>query len=276
MNTKSCVLVTQLYNDRSIDGSIINAFEYFYTIFQYNKEVKLVIQRSNLSNTNNLINFLNLKYNIDKKCFENIEFINNKFELFKYNFDVVFCVCGYSTENYAKLFKKSKVLAMPGYFHELSENVQYFVEYPHLINSQIFKESFENNDFSNLPENIHYYKQKLRLDLFKEINRKDNGIFLNSPHNLNVLSDFKSQKRIYRRENLNTPNMFEYFDEMIYIQNPKIIDRKPRSFFECLYFDIPFTYIFNGIIDGSYYRSKDFDLKSRIFDCNDEIVKLMI
>ena len=37
------IIVSYLYNDRKIDGSIINAFEYFYTLYELKQDVKLLI-----------------------------------------------------------------------------------------------------------------------------------------------------------------------------------------------------------------------------------------
>lgn len=241
------IIVSYLYNDRKIDGSIINAFEYFYTLKELNIKAKLLIYTH--QNITQLINFLKAKFIIND--FNDIEVLKYP-ELLK---GKVLLVDGYSVEHLQNKLKNCEILAISGYNVKNNEKVKYFRCYDFLMDDNV---------------NVYEYKQSLRLDLFKEFKSKE-GIFLNSPHNPNVYSDFKSDKKIYRREDLQCPNLYQYFNEMIYIQNPKIIDRKPRCFFECQYFNIPYTYIFNGIKDGSFYRHNDYNIIK--MNENDIIIK---
>ena len=232
------IIVSYLYNDRKIDGSIINAFEYFYTLYELKQDVKLLIYT--YQNIEQLIVFLKNKFNVDNKCFNNVTILKYP-ELLK---EKTLLVDGYSVEHLPNKLKNCEILAIPGYNVKNNPKVKYFRCYNFLMDDNF---------------NVYEYKQSLRLDLFKEFKSKE-GIFLNSPHNPNVYPDFKSDKKIYRREDLQCPNLYQYFNEMIYIQNPKIIDRKPRCFFECQYFNIPYTYIYNGIKDGSFYRYNDYNI----------------
>ena len=246
------IIVSYLYNDRKIDGSIINAFEYFYTLYELKQDVKLYFLTN--YNIDNLIIFLKNKFNVDGRCFNNVTILKYP-ELLR---GKTLLVDGYSVEHLPNKLKNCEILAIPGYNVKNNSKVKYFRCYNFLM----------NNNF-----NVIDYKQSLRLDLFKDFKSKS-GIFLNSPHNPNVYPDFKSDKKIYRREDLQCPNLYQYFNEMIYIQNPKIIDRKPRCFFECQYFNISYTYIFNGIKDGSYYRYKDYNIIK--MNENDLIVKELL
>lgn len=245
---KNQIIVSYLYNNRKIDGSIINAFEYFYTLYELKIPIELLIYTT--YNINELINFLKAKYNIDYKCLELIKPLKNP-ELLT---GKTLLVDGYSVENLPqKISKRSEILAIPGYKHVNNPNVKYF---------RVFDFLFDSGP------NVQNYNQALRLDLFKYC-KPQSGIFVNSPHNPGIF--YESHKKIYRREDLQCPNMYQYFDEMVYIQNSEIVDRKPRSFWECQYFGIPYTYIFKGIKDGSYFRYSDYNIIK--MDENDLIIK---
>ncbi len=103
------IIVSYLYNDRKIDGSIINAFEYFYTLYELKQDVKLLIYTH--QNIDNLIVFLKNKFNVDNKCFNNVTILKYP-ELLK---EKTLLVDGYSVEHLPNKLKNCEILAIPGY-----------------------------------------------------------------------------------------------------------------------------------------------------------------
>lgn len=250
------ILVTKLYNDRIIDGSIINAFEYFYTCWERDKTSKLYIIYNNLSC--DYREFFRLKYNINLKCLDNIVLITLEKISFQ-KFRNILIIDGEGINILPdKIFFYNKILALSGMKHKINHKIKkYFCEYNHLC-----PEGYNIN-----------YKSKIRYDLFKIPKYLEDKVFINSPHNPKISLGLKNE---ITREQLNTPNMFGKYNKMIYIQNPKIIDRKPRCFLECKFLNIPYEFIFKGIRDGGYYRYNESlkeTLEERLLTQNDEIIK---
>lgn len=61
------------------------------------------------------------------------------------------------------------------------------------------------------------------------------------------------------------------FNKLIYIQSPRVYDRKPRLLYECTSLNIPVTYHrYDDKIDGSYYRYRD--TKQREYTESDDLI----
>lgn len=264
------VLCFTLYNDRDVDGSVINAFEYFYTCYEIDNNVRLLIITPYKSK-DFYINFFNNKYNIDNNWVNNLD-VDTPSNLIRYKFDNILLMnwAGNYLNNIL-FYKNILFLSNTDLSHKKIK--KYYCEYKHLT-----------------PFNVDYinYKGKIRWDLFKKPSKLDNKTYINCPFkyitdkdiNLNLISNnniINNIKKInyINRVNLNTPFNFGLYDSMLYIQMKEKIDLKPRCFIECQFLNIPYEFIYNGNNDGSYYRyheSLSENLNDRLLTKNDILI----
>ena len=124
---------------------------------------------------------------------------------------------------------------------------------------------------------------KFMFDRYKALNKVDNAIYMNSPHNDNY--DFIESlplpdKPVIYKSRTHKKNLFEQFDTYVYYHANTWFDPHPRLFIECKYYDKEILY-FNpdNIIDGSHYRYEDIQkngVNNRTLTKNDEIVRQLI
>lgn len=255
----NAILIGPCKSKIPIDGSLSNAFEYFYFAWVRNKNIRLIIDTTKQS-LEIIKRYLNFKYNIDSDCFNNIIVFEKKIQYFK-NLILFEVISIDNFNNYYKLFLKSKNLyALSGSnSHEL--NCEYFCEYDFLVPQQI-------------PQNlIKKYKSKIYFDILKCPTKESNKIFINTRDKTYI----KKENEIIRADLNIFDNIFNQFNRMIYIQHPLFFDRKPRLFQECQYFKIPYEFIpHNKCYDGANERANDFDLHARIMSENDEIIRILL
>lgn len=236
-----------------IDGSLSNAFEYFYYVWEKNKSIFLIIDTSRDS-LNVIFKYLKIKYNINEKCFKNIIIFEKKIQ--KYNNLILFEMIAIDNFNYYKNFIfYNKLFALSGSKnHKLK--CYYFVEYEHL---------------KPLNYDINY-KSKIYFEILKKPLKSKNLTFINT-RNPNYI---KKENEIMRSDLNLVSNIFENFNKMIYIQHPNFFDVKPRLFQECSYFNIPYEFIpHSNCFDGANYRAYEKDLNLFKMNSNDEIIKVL-
>lgn len=236
-----------------IDGSLSNAFEYFYYAWLKNKNIFLIIDTTKES-LEIVKKYLEIKYNIDKKCFDNIILFNKKI-MFINNLILFEMVSIDNFESKYKFFLRYKNLYALSGSKNHTLKCKYFVEYEHL-KPPCEKINYRSKIFFEILKKPRFHKPFTFVNTRAKYNKKENEIVR---EDLNIIS-----------------NIFEQFNEMIYIQTPSFFDVKPRLFQECMYFNIPFTFIpHQECWDGANHRAFDFDIESRFLDDNDTIINLL-
>ncbi len=253
---KSAVITSGLLKPfKKIDGSLINAFEYFYTLYELGIPIQLQICNKNF-NIFEFQNFLKLRYNCDFEALQNIVYIDSKplkFALFV-DRESLYTINSINSLKYAYLSCDSNSVETIG------NNIA-------IINNKKVLLICESP--STTPEKFKInYTPTFRLDLIKPRTQIENKIFVNCPGKYLKL---KANKIQY--QDLQVPNNFDYFNSMIYIQNPNCLDRKPRIFQECRYFGIPYKVYKMIFKDGAYYRLQ-MDYKK--MDSNDFVIQLFL
>ena len=268
-----------LYNDHQtikISGSIIDCFEYYFIILEYNPDIKLILINFSLEFIDFIYNIIEDKYILDDLDWKkNIVFLK-RFEIIHNIFDKALII-DYSTIFKLKgLIKANKIFVITEYytnnpsymFNKTLYNAVYYTEMP-----------FEYKDKD--------YKLKLLFDRFKPIKNVKEGIYVNSPLNKDLDTiptqlNLDTTKPIYYKKEKHMNNLFAYFDEYIYYHVNQYFDTHPRMPLECTYYNKSVKYIRSSednFIDGSYYRFKDLEdngLKDRFLTKQDEIVQQFI
>ena len=253
---KSAVITSGLLKPfKKIDGSLINAFEYFYTLYELGIPIQLQICNKNF-NIFEFQNFLKLRYNCDFEALQNIVYVDFKplkFALF-IDRESLYTINSINSLKYAYLSCDSNSVETIG------NNVA-------IINNKKVLLICESP--STAPEKFKInYTPSFRLDLMKPRVQIENKIFVNCPGKYLKLKPDKIQY-----QDLQIPNNFDYFNSMIYIQNPNCLDRKPRVFQECQYFGIPYKVYKMIFKDGAYYRLQ-MDYKK--MDLDDFVISLFL
>ena len=253
---KSAIITSGLLKPfKKIDGSLINAFEYFYTLYELGISIQLQICNKNF-NIFEFQNFLKLRYNCDFEALQNIVYVDFKplkFALF-IDRESLYTINSINSLKYAYMSSDSNPLI------KYENNVA-------IINSKKVLIICESP--STTPENFKInYTPSFRLDLMKQRVQIENKIFVNCPGKYLKLKDSRIQYF-----DLQIPNNFDYFNSMIYIQNPNCLDRKPRIFQECQYFGIPYKVYKMIFKDGAYYRLQ---MHYKKMDSNDFVISLFL
>jgi hypothetical protein len=270
-----------IYEPLSLNGSHINALEYYLTIWQYNPDIHLVLVNAHESTKLELIKIANNRYDLsDLTGWEkNIKCVKDRIKLIKQNFGTVLVLDFYTIPNTRDLF----------HCHYLVEIAE-FTRPEHAPPSK----PFSRYDKHNSREHIIYgempwqdvdkkYRMKFMFDRFKTLKLVTPGYYINSPGNptkgfikkLNL-----EHKPIIYKSRTHLDNMFEYFDEYIYYHCGAWFDPHPRLFVESTFYGKKIQYYNKkNIKDGSYYRYKDVcknGIAGRILNKNDEVVKHFI
>ena len=236
-----------------IDGSLSNAFEYFYFAWLHNKNIILIIDTT-FESLEIVKKYLEIKYNINKDCLKNIiifkkSFIDiNNLVLFE-----MYCIDHF--DRYKPFIKYNNLYALSGSKNHTLE-CNYFIEYEHL---------------KPVGKSVNY-RSKIFFDILNKPRFQKNQKFINTRAKY-----IKKEGEITRSDLNIMSNIFEQFNEMIYIQDPTFFDVKPRLFQECQYFGVPYEFIeHNDCFDGANLRAYDYDLESRFMSLEDSIISLLV
>ena len=254
-----------------VNGAIIDAFEYFIKILEYNPDFHLII--INGPDFDPLIQMFENRYHLSDIDYQsNIMHISRN-DLIYLTFDRVL-VLDFATIRETRGLIRTKELIVisdlhtsdPNYFYRKDlYNVKYYGEMP-----------FVYKDFD--------YRMKCLFCRFKKAINVQKGYYINSPFNNDISFvnelNLDSSLPVYFKAEDHVSNFFELFHCYIYYHANKWFDPHPRLFLECLYYDKEIQYYNeSNIIDGSYYRYKDLKengLRNRSLTKDDEIVRLFI
>lgn len=246
-----------------LNGTAFDAFEYFYRLWELNKDTYLILKYPIFSK-----DFLNLKYSINQKCFDSIIFdtsesinqnssrLNCKFfNILKSSFDAALA---FNSSDLLKINANRKICIS----HDLVNynGIEYYDEF--------FR--FRN------------YTHKLYFDIHK-IYKHSNCTYIRCfKPDFKIANQFKPYKFLdfnnnFRLTTSYTGDFFKNFNQFVYIKNTNVFDKHPRIFSECVYQNIK-CYYFNttDLIDNSYARfldSKNLDLRNIK---NDPLIKSIL
>jgi len=279
---KKAFVIYYGYNLQIINGSVIDTFEYFYTAWEQDHNIKFILVGANTDSVKFVQDFICKRYNIDKNVLNNIislkvrDFIVNKFTS-------IYC----SDSNTMNMF---------------NNNLPLQSEYKHIItefndDKFIFKNRKGVVYYSEMSDNRvqgdEYYYTKMRFDIIKKPRFHKPVLYVNAPKygsnkfndNIKFLKHIQSTLELHNLNKYiskgpgNTPNIFEEFSKYLYIKTRNWDDPRPRMFHECYYFDVQIDYynIYNK--DGSYYRYHELmqnGLENRFLTKDDTIVQRIL
>jgi len=258
-----------------LHGAVIDAFEYFFAIYEHNKDFKLILIDSTKEIAESVYKILENRYILDgiESYKDNVVFLR-LIDLITTKFDKAFISSRHTAERVKGLVFANKLIVTSGTFdvdqkilfnHDL-HNVVYYGEMP-----------YDNQDIQ--------YRIKILTKRFKPLENVRDGVYVNSPRNKNMdfldeMSDIIIGKPVIVKAEKHMANLFEHFDTYIYYHANKWFDVHPRLFLECAFYDKD-IYYFNkyDVKDGSYYRYHDLmenGMKDRHLNEHDEIVKEFI
>lgn len=270
------------YNLKIINGSVIDTFEYFYTAWEQENNIKFILIGANLESLNFIKDFIQKRYNIDTCVLDSIiglkvrDFIINKFTS-------IYC----SDSNTMQMFNNNLPLQSK-YKHIITE----FNDDKFVFKNREGVIYYSEMDQNRIPGDEYYYT-KMRFDIIKAPSFHKPILYVNAPkYGSNKFNDnikfLKHIQQTLNKNNLkkyitkgpgNTPNIFEEFSHYLYIKTKNWEDPRPRMFHECYYFNIPIEYynIYNK--DGSYYRYHELiqnGLENRFLNKNDTIIQRIL
>ena len=190
----------------------------------------------------------------------------NKIDIFYYNKIIIF---DYTTllEN-LEFFKKSEVIFISNLLSTEIDN-KFILNRKKYTNIKVWGE--EKYTFYREYE----YIQKMLLPCVDEY--RDNtlivcpGLEINELHLLLTRKNIEYNSFYLIRTKSSYNQLWGNFNKLIYIQSPRVYDRKPRLLYECKCLNIPVTYHrYNDKIDGSYYRYCD--TKKREYTESDDLI----
>jgi len=262
-----------------MNGSLVNAFEYFISIYEHNPEIKLLCMNTTQKGIDYIVSVMENRYDLsDLNNFkDNIILVTFK-DLLRYEFDNLL-VLDFVTISKTKGIIRAKKLTVISEKH--TEDPKYFYR----------KDWYNVTYYGEMP--FHYrdkkYRMKLLLHRFKPLRFVKEGIYINAPltnpsiFNPNIKSIIAlnlPNKPIILKSGAHLENLFENFDIYVYYHANMWFDPHPRLFIECTFYGKEIHYINDyGIKDGSYYRYKDIiesGIENRDLSKNDEIVRMFI
>lgn len=254
-------------------GALIDTFEYFFKIYEENKEFKLIFINCTDEVWSYLQNMLEDRYVLDgiedfEKNVTRLEIKN----LIRMKFEKVLLVDFNTIKKLKGLISSKEVVV-------ITEGLTYVSDYfltKNISNAIYYTEMpFEYGDVN--------YRMKFLFDRFKPLKNVKEGIYVNSPFNKDKTFISKlnlPNKPIIFKERRHLQNLFEQFDTYVYYHADKWFDPHPRLFHECYFYGKEIMY-FNhpGVLDGSYYRYcdlKETGLNDRFLTKDDKVVKLFV
>lgn len=270
----TAVLLCNNYPKIKINGSIIDAFEYFFTILEFNQEIKLLLVDFTPEFRDHLFEIMEERYYLnDLDWKNNIQLIKRK-DIIQKKFKRVLIV-DYSTINRLKgLIFSDKIIIISELY---TDDPEYFMS-PDLYKVEYYGEMpFVYKD--------KQYRMKLMFDRFKKLTSIKDGIYIHSPNNEDYDEiieklDLTGDIPFYFKQPVHMKNFMSHFKQYVYYHVGKYFDPHPRLPLECFFYDKNLNYINDlKIKDGSYYRFDDLEwsgLKNRTLNKKDEIVRRFI
>ena len=243
-----------------LNGTAFDAFEYFYRLWELNKDTYLILKYPIFDK-----NFLNLKYSINQKCFNNFIFLKSKFA--NQNFANISNGLDCDYFNVALAFNSSDLL-------QISANRKICISHD-FVNYNGIEYYDEFFRFRN-------YTHKLYFDIHK-IYKHSNCTYIRCfKPDFKIANQFKPYKFMdfnnnFRLTTSYTGDFFKNFNQFVYIKNTNVFDKHPRIFSECAYQNIKrYYYNTTDLIDNSYARfldSKNLELRDIK---NDSLIKSIL
>jgi len=249
-------------------------------MFEYNKNIKLLIINYNQEFKKELINLINDRYEIsDLNIEDNIIGISRK-DLMYYKFDRLL-IFDYGTIYKVKGLiniknKHSKIIIIT---ETHKKDLKYYIDksfYPPGCVEYYGEMPFVYKD--------HQYTCKFLFDRLKPLTKVEPNIFINSPNNDDFsfidLLDLPKDKNIIYKTGKHKQNLFELFDTFVYYHANKYFDPRPRLMLESYFYGKKVLYYnIHNIKDGSYYRYKDLiknGISHRFLTKDDEVIRQFI
>ncbi|MCK5767290.1 MAG: hypothetical protein KAH35_02805 [Candidatus Atribacteria bacterium] len=262
-----------LYGNASVVpmGSLYDAIEYFLTIYESNKDIKLLfhlVPQSGYIDYNSIYKHLTPKFDYILKQIRDI--IDSRYYVSDFCFfDNIYIV------NLVDLFLGSSLnkiltvdLTTPKKFKENFARAKEIFIIPELTKSEYFYQSKRNKVtyFTEMPF-CHCdvpYKMKFDFERCKPIDTFDEKLYVNYPRNnpykdVKVSSEIdKFNKDVMIKEDKFHYNLHPLFDEDVYFQSTMWFDPHPKLFHECKFYGKPYHYFnFNRFIQKK--KIKQFD-----------------
>jgi hypothetical protein len=256
-----------------LNGSVINAFEYFISILENGGDIYLLFVNSDKELKNKFIEVFENRYNLDnlpyKERFIPVKsrrmLLHRKFrKVLILDYSTIFKLKGLINADEIVVIQEKHTKEKDYQFTE--GNVVRYGEMP-----------FQLKDYE--------YRMKLLFGRFRKLRYTKEGIYVNSPKNdnysfLDEIIVSKKPKSIIVKSRVHRKNLFEHFDTYLYYHANKWFDPHPRLFLECAFYGKDIIYFNNyKILDGSFYRYYDLlenGLKDRTLNSEDEIVRKFI
>jgi len=273
-------------------GSLYDSLEYFMKIYEYNKDVFLLLHLSiHYDGITDIFKQLNGKFDFIYKQLKVI--IKSKYNISDYSFfnniHIVDLKKVFWTNHLRKILTLD--LMSPRFFNEFIARAKdgvFIVS--ELTSPEYFYKSKINQVtyYSEMPfcySDIDY-RLKYDFEKWKPINSFKKQLYINYPKQdpfknpkiKDIINSFNKSVLIKEKQFLY--DLHKHFDEYLYFQSNKWFDTHPKLFHECKYYNKPYHYYnWKGIKDGAYYRYKyslDDDLKKLQLSKNDPIIQRMI
>lgn len=250
-----------------ISGVVINCLEYFFTIYEQNPEIKLVILNGKSNIQDELVDLAKNRYYLsDLEGWENNLYTLKYSKIIRYEFNKVLVVDYETVHKTCNILRAKEII-------QIQEDDDY--KFPHK-NVKIYGEMpFHYKDVQ--------YKMKMMFSRYRNLTKKQDGIYINSPRNRDYsflkYLELPDKPLIYK-ERSHLKNMFEHFDTYLYWHANTWFDPHPRLFHESYYYGKKLMYYNHPKVkDGGWYRYHDVlenGLAGRILTRNDEIVREFI
>lgn len=280
---RSCILIyVSIFEGRwIINGSFIDAIEYFLSIYEHNKNIDLVFLGSIGSDRGTILNLIKDRYDLSGlEGWEERVVFKKHLDILRIVFNRVLVV-DYTT------IKKTKGLLRANEIHVIVERYTENKEY-------MYNKSLQSVTYwGEMPFEYRdkEYRMKLLFDRIKKPRDVKDQVYLtygpilkNSGYDQKIDTDkvLKEKgiiKSVFLKKSSPTDNFFEQFNMLVYIKTAKSEwDTHPRIFVECAYFEKEIIYDNQTVVkDGSYYRYNDTLIngaRNRTLNKDDEIISL--
>lgn len=265
----------------NINGSVLNAIEYYLAMLIHNSSIRLLIINYNSIFQNKLEALIKDRYNTIGLDFKsNIINLNYEKDLLHYSFDRLL-ILDYSTLSKVRgLIKlknnKSKIIIIS----ELhTDNPNFMIDkslYPKGCVEYYGEMPFVYKDYQ--------YTMKFLFSRYCPTCETSNNVFIHSPNNTNYNFvdelELPEHTGILFKTGEHKNKLFSLFNTFVYYHAGKWFDPHPRLMVESYFYGKKILYYnYPNVIDGSYYRYTDLiknGIDHRYLDKDDEIVRNFI
>jgi len=287
LKTFKNLIIYEIHKDLpfKLNGSMVDAIDYFITIYEHNRDINLVLLNSHFNHKMSLENFIFNRYNLDND-FLNVlcdNIIVKSFSELRLSVIDKILLLDYSTVNSIRLFcpliyKEMHIIVEDGTEGNIPR-AKYYSEIPEVF---------------DVPGSTRYV-MKMRLDLLKKPLYSKKSVFVNHrnhpsykvttvPYDVEHQAVTDEMNGMYNdwffKKDKPIDNLFSEFSTFVYYKSCEWFDTHPRLFHECSYFGKEIVYINkNNIKDGSWYRYHDMlenGFKHRMLTLEDEIIQEFI